>query len=65
MTGKNDTADSRAEIRSAYIRETADIMKTLPGGFAGTLDALIKYRKITNEKLAEASLIRRAGKPRR
>jgi len=56
-TGKNDNADSRAEIRGAYIRELGDIMKALPGGFAGTLDGLIKYRKTTNEKLAEASLI--------
>ena len=50
LSGKNDNADNRAEIRSTYISETADIMKKLPGGFAGTLDELIKYRKMTKYK---------------
>jgi len=57
LSGKNDNADSRAEIRNTYISETADIMKKLPGGFAGTLDELIKHRKATNEKLAEDSML--------
>ena len=56
-SGKNDNADSHAEILAAYNRELVDIIKRLPGGFAETLDELIKYRKTTNEKLAEACLI--------
>lgn len=45
------------EIFKATRAEIVAVAKTLPIGFPGTLDALIKWRNVTEESLAEASAL--------
>lgn len=53
LAPENDTVDGRTKALLEYNKELSDVLKNLPGSFAGALTALMKWKGKTVEALAE------------